>query len=30
MAMTFDPTTEMVTVKHPYERGIKARGGIDY
>jgi cob(I)alamin adenosyltransferase len=25
-----DLVTEMVTVKHPYERGIKARGGIDY
>ena len=25
-----DLVTEMVTVKHPYDRGIKARGGIDY
>jgi len=25
-----DLVTEMVKVKHPYDRGIKARGGIDY
>ena len=25
-----DLVTEMVKVKHPYEKGIKARGGIDY
>jgi cob(I)alamin adenosyltransferase len=25
-----DLVTEMVTIKHPYERGIEARGGIDY
>jgi len=25
-----DLVTEMLEVKHPYERGIKARGGIDY
>lgn len=25
-----DLVTEMVKVKHPYEKGLKARGGIDY
>ena len=25
-----DLVTEMVNIKHPYDRGIEARGGIDY
>ena len=25
-----DLVTEMVKIKHPYDKGIEARGGIDY
>ena len=25
-----DLVTEMVKIKHPYDRGMEARGGIDY